>query len=84
MSGNSGSQGASGMDTPVLPGYEITRDDQAREWVARSIKGDRELRGRNQDELELARNRVVVDIAEDMKRMFAYAPLHGYSPPPRT
>lgn len=81
---NNGSQGASGMNTPVLPGYTVGWDDKTREWVARSADGARELRGKNQRQLELARNRNVVTVAEEMRELFAYAPLHGYSPPPRT
>lgn len=44
-------------ETPVLAGYEVTRDGDG--WVARSTDGSAiELHGRDQNELNAARHRV--------------------------
>lgn len=83
MSGNSGSQGASGMNAPVLPGFEVTWDYDRRCWKAWSQSTGTVLHGANQRELELARNARVMEYASDITDAIAYAPQHGYSPPPR-
>lgn len=43
-------------ETPVLAGYEVTRDGDG--WVARSNGGTFVLRGRDQAELNAERHRV--------------------------
>jgi hypothetical protein len=81
MSGNSSSQGASGMNTPVLPGYTVTWDDDRRQWAASSNTDDTVLYGVDQQELELARKRLVTRLADDLNQMIREAPGRGYSPP---
>jgi hypothetical protein len=83
MSGNSGSQGASGMNAPSLPGWKTTWDHEQREWVLRRA-GFPDLRGRNQRELELARGRLVVAQGDELMDICRDTASRGYSPPPRT
>lgn len=82
MSENSGN-GSFGR--PHLPGYLMEWDDHARQWVATWEKDSHYvLRGVNQAELEQARNRLVVDLADELRGILHDAPGRGYSPPPRT
>lgn len=84
MSTNSNSGGASGFNTPVLPGYTVRRDEEAGEWVARSDSFGTELRGKDQRALEQARGAVVTRAAKELSQILREAPGRGYSPPPRT
>lgn len=81
MSENSGS-GAFG--TPFLNGYTVTWDAGAGEWEARSATSDTVLRGKNQAELDAARWRLVVGLADELRAVIDAAPGLGYSPPPRS
>lgn len=82
---NSGSAGASGFGRPFLPGCTVEWDDEANQWVATSnTSPGREFRGRNQDELDAARGRLVADLCGEMNEIIQYAATHGYTPPPRT
>lgn len=83
MSGNSTSQGASGFNTPVLPGYTVRWDEAAGEWVATSDTYGTVLRGRDQRALEAARGAVVTQLADEMYQIIRAAPLFGYSPQPQ-
>jgi hypothetical protein len=82
VSGNSSSQGASGMAYPYMPGYEITWDANTREWVAR--RGDIELRGRNQDELDKAQKAVKRALASDLSAVPRDPPDDGDTAPSST
>jgi hypothetical protein len=83
MSANSSSEGASAMNTPILPGYTVSWDRDAKQWAARSNTTDTVLYGANQRELELARNGVVVQLADDLNQIMREAPGRGCSPPRR-
>lgn len=76
MSGNSVSQGPSGMATPWLKGYTVTRDGE--EWVARHNTIDLTLRGRNQEELDNARAAAVAADVAAIQQRFAETDPSGY------
>jgi hypothetical protein len=71
----------SGMSRPSLPGYTVKWDNVRREWAAQNDTTGTTLRGANQQELEYARNRRVLELADDLKRIFEYAAAHGNTPP---
>jgi hypothetical protein len=60
---------------PYLPGYKITWDANAREWVARSA--DIELHGRNQDELDNARKAAEQALDSDLSAVHRDPTGHG-------
>jgi hypothetical protein len=66
---------------PILPGYTVTWDDEAGEWLARSTEFDATLRGKSQAELEAARWQLALRLAEELQQIIRHAPQHGYSPP---
>lgn len=74
MSGNSGSQGASGFNTPALPGFNVTWDRHAGVWVARSQTLDATLRGRNQAELDQARDHLALRLGEELQQIVRKPP----------
>jgi hypothetical protein len=73
----------SAIGTPSLNGYTVAWDADAGEWVARSNSSDTVLRGKNQGELDAARWRLVMTLADELSEIIRAAPEHGYSPPPR-
>jgi hypothetical protein len=79
VSDNSGN-GAFGR--PILPGYTVEWHAEAEVWVATSESGP-ELRGRDQRELESARNQRAAQIGDDIMGICRYAATHGYPPPPQ-
>jgi hypothetical protein len=73
--------GSGALGTPFLNGYTVTWDAGAGEWVACSNTSDTVLRGKNQAELDTARWRLVVGLAEELRAVIDAAPGLGYSPP---
>jgi hypothetical protein len=72
------------VTTPNLPGFTVTWDADAESWMAVSEVSGKILRGKTERQLELARNAVVAELADDLQQIFRDAPVFGYSPPPRT
>lgn len=82
MSGNSSSQGASGMNTSIVNGYaghlglRHPRIDRR--------KGDTVLRGKYQAELDAAHWDFIIGLADELSQILHKATGRGYSLPPRT
>jgi hypothetical protein len=74
----------SGAQAPILPGYAVTWDADAREWVARSTEFETVLRGKNQAELDTARWQLALRLAEELQQIIRSAPQRCYAPAPRT
>lgn len=74
----------SALGTPVLNGYTVTWDVTTGEWVARSDSFSTVLRGKDQAELDAARWKHVVQLADELSQIIRDAAARGYSPPPRT
>jgi hypothetical protein len=70
--------------TPSLNGYTVKWSVATGEWVARSNTSDTVLRGKDQDELNAARWRLIVSLADELQQILREAPERGYAPPPRT
>lgn len=71
-------------ETPVLSGYTVTWDVTTGQWAARSDTFGTVLRGKDQAELDAARWRLVMSLADELAQILRDAPGRGYSPPPRT
>jgi hypothetical protein len=69
--------------TPILTGYAVEWDDDARTWVATQEENGTELRGRNKRELNAARGQLVTQFGREPLDITRYAASNGYTPPPR-
>ncbi|MCW2900426.1 MAG: hypothetical protein JWO67_2691 [Streptosporangiaceae bacterium] len=68
---------------PVLAGYRIEWDAEAKEWLATHETRGTELRGKNQRALDVQRNLGVIQAGNELLEICQYALTHGYTPPPQ-